>query len=172
MLPKLYFGYFAIVMVVISLLIITRKNPVHSILWMLALFFHIAGLYLFLNAEFLAAVQLILYAGAILVLFLFVIMMLNLKEEVVVDRFAGDWPIAIFVGGTILVLILLAISTLTQGPLGNYTIQAVQAETHARVLGRVLYTEYLFPFEIASLILLVAVVGAMVLAKKRRTEED
>ncbi len=169
MLPKLCFGYFSIVMVVISLLIITRKNPVHSILWMLALFFHIAALYLFLNAEFLAAVQLILYAGAILVLFLFVIMMLNLKKEVVDDRFAGDWSIAVFVGGTMLVLVLMAVSTLTQGPLGSYTIQAVQAETHARVLGRVLYTEYLFPFEIASLILLVAVVGAMVLAKKRRT---
>jgi|SRR5208283_1159527 len=172
MLPKLYFGYFSIVMVVISLLIITRKNPVHSILWMLALFFHIAGLYLFLNAEFLAAVQLILYAGAILVLFLFVIMMLNLKEEVLDDRFSGDWPIAVFVGGTILVLILIALIALTQGPLGSYTIQAIQAETHAKVLGRVLYTEYLFPFEIASLILLIAVVGAMVLAKKRRTEED
>lgn len=169
MLPKLYFGYFAIVMVAISLLIITRKNPVHSILWMLALFFHIAGLYLFLNAEFLAAVQLILYAGAILVLFLFVIMMLNLKKEVADERFKGDWSMAVFVGGTILVLILLAISTLTPGPLGNYTIAAVQAETHAKVLGRVLYTEYLFPFEIASLILLIAVVGAMVLAKKRRT---
>src|SRR5208282_3215223 len=130
MLPKLYFGYFSIVMVIISLLIITRKNPVHSILWMLALFFHIAGLYLFLNAEFLAAVQLILYAGAILVLFLFVIMMLNLKKEVMDDRFSGDWSIAVFVGGTMLVLILMAVSTFTQGPVGSYTIQAVQAETH------------------------------------------
>ena len=109
MLPKLCFGYFSIVMVVISLLIITRKNPVHSILWMLALFFHIAALYLFLDAEFLAAVQLILYAGAILVLFLFVIMMLNLKKEVEGDRFSGDWPIAVFVGGT-MGLILLAIT--------------------------------------------------------------
>ena len=168
MLPKFYFGYFSIVMVVISLLIITRKNPVHSILWMVVLFFHIAGLYLFLNAEFLAAVQLILYAGAILVLFLFVIMMLNLKKEVTVERFAGDWPIAIFVGGTILVCILLAITTLTHGPLGSYTIEAIQAETHAKVLGRELYTEFLFPFEIASLILLIAVVGAIVLAKKQK----
>jgi NADH-quinone oxidoreductase subunit J len=155
-------------MVVISLLIITRKNPVHSILWMLAMFFHIAGLYLFLNAEFLAAVQIILYAGAILVLFVFVIMMLNLKKEVTVERFSGDWPISIFIGGTILVLILLAISTLTHGPLGSYTIEFIQAETHARVLGRVLYTEFLFPFEIASLILLIAVVGAIVLAKKQK----
>lgn len=90
MLPKLFFGYFSIVMVVLSLLIITRRNPIHSILWMLVLFFHIAGLYLFLNAEFLAAVQMILYAGAILVLFLFVIMMLSLKKEVTVERFLGS----------------------------------------------------------------------------------
>lgn len=166
MIPKLFFGYFSIVMVALSLLIISRKNPIHSILWMLVLFFHIAGLYLFLNAEFLAAVQLILYAGAILVLFLFVIMMLNLKKEVAAERFAGDWPIAVFIVGTTLVLILVAIATFTHGPLGSYTIEAVQAETHAREIGRVLYTEYLFPFEVASLVLLVAVVGAIVLAKK------
>jgi len=154
--------------IILSLLIITRKNPVHSILWMLFLFFHIAGLYLFLNAEFLAAVQIILYAGAIMVLFLFVIMMLNLKKEVMVGRFARDWPVSVFVGGTILVCILLAITTLTHGPLGSYTIESIQAETHARVLGRALYTEFLLPFEIASLILLIAVVGAIVLAKKQK----
>jgi len=81
MLPVIFFIYFAVVMTALSILIITRKNPVNSVLWMLAMFFHIAALYLFLNAEFLAAVQLILYAGAILVLFLFVVMMLNLREE-------------------------------------------------------------------------------------------
>ena len=166
MLPKLFFGYFSFVMIVLSLLIISRRNPIHSILWMLVLFLHIAGLYLFLNAEFLAAVQMILYAGAILVLFLFVIMMLNLKKEVTVERFAGDWPIPVFIGGTMLVLIFLAIATLTHGPLGPYTIEVIQANTHAREIGGVLYTEYLLPFEVASLILLVAVVGAIVLAKK------
>jgi NADH-quinone oxidoreductase subunit J len=168
MLSKLFFGYFSVVMIVLSLVIITRRNPIHSILWMLLLFFHVAGLYLFLNAEFLAAVQMILYAGAILVLFLFVIMMLNLKREVTVERFSGEWPIAVFVGSTMLVLVFLALATLTHGPLGPYTIEAVQAETHAREVGRVLYTEFLFPFEIASLILLVAVVGAIVLAKKHK----
>ncbi|MBF0557714.1 MAG: NADH-quinone oxidoreductase subunit J [Nitrospirae bacterium] len=166
MIPKLFFGYFSVVMIVLSLLIISRKNPIHSILWMLVMFFHIAGLYLFLNAEFLAAVQLILYAGAILVLFLFVIMMLNLKKEVFAERYAGEWPVAVFIGGTMLVLILLALTSLTQGPLGSFTIGVVQADTHARAIGRALYTQYLLPFEVASLILLVAVVGALVLAKK------
>ncbi|MGD0282090.1 MAG: NADH-quinone oxidoreductase subunit J [Dissulfurispiraceae bacterium] len=168
MLPKVFFGYFSIAMIILSLLIITRRNPVHSILWMLVLFFHIAGLYLFLDAEFLAAVQLILYAGAILVLFLFVIMMLNLKREVTAERFSGEWPVAVFVVGSLLVLIFMAIATLTHGPLGRYTIEAIESGTHSRVIGGVLYTEFLFPFEIASLILLVAVVGAIVLAKKQK----
>jgi NADH-quinone oxidoreductase subunit J len=167
MLPKLFFGYFSIVMIVLSLLIITRRNPVHSVLWMLVLFFHIAGLYLFLNAEFLAAVQLILYAGAILVLFLFVIMMLNLKEELTAERFIGEWPIGVALGISILMFIYFTISKFIQGPAGQYTIEAIKKETHTKTIGKVLYTEYLFPFEIASLILLIAIVGAIVLAKKR-----
>jgi len=166
MLPKLFFGYFSIVMIVLSLLIITRRNPVHSVLWMLVLFFHIAGLYLFLNAEFLAAVQFILYAGAILVLFLFAIMMLNLKEELTAERFIGEWPIGVALGISILMLIYFTISKFIQGPAGQYTIEAIKKETHTKTIGKVLYTEYLFPFEIASLILLIAIVGAIVLAKK------
>lgn len=167
MLPKLFFGYFSVVMIALSLLIITRRNPVHSVLWMLVLFFHIAGLYLFLNAEFLAAVQLILYAGAILVLFLFVIMMLNLKEELTAERFIGEWPIGVALGISILMFIYFTISKFIQGPAGQYTIEAIKKETHTKTIGKVLYTEYLFPFEIASLILLIAIVGAIVLAKKR-----
>jgi NADH-quinone oxidoreductase subunit J len=165
--PQLFFAYFAIAMTVLSLLVITARNPVNSVLWMLALFFHIAGLYLFLNAEFLAAVQLILYAGAILVLFLFVIMMLNVKDEIIGKRFIKGWPIGIALVMSILVVIYFPISKLIQGPVGQYTIEAIKAETNSKVLGRVLYTDYLFPFEVASLILLIAIVGAMVLAKRR-----
>ncbi|MDI6802027.1 MAG: NADH-quinone oxidoreductase subunit J [Thermodesulfovibrionales bacterium] len=167
MLSKLFFGYFAVIMVALSLLVITRRNPVHSVLWMLVLFFHIAGLYLFLNAEFLAAVQVILYAGAILVLFLFVIMMLNIKVEITAERFIGEWPIGVALGLSILMLIYFTTSKLIQGPAGQFSIEAIKAETHTKALGKVLYTEYLFPFEIASLILLIAIVGAIVLAKKR-----
>jgi NADH-quinone oxidoreductase subunit J len=168
MLHRLFFGYFAIASVVLSLLIISRKNPVHSVLWMLALFFHIAGIYLFLNAEFIAAVQIILYAGAILVLFLFVVMMLNLKEEVTAERFGDAWPIGIVVGASLLVLVSFAITRLVQGPLGQYSVERIQAMTHTKAIGMVLYTEYLFPFEIASTILLIAIVGAIVLAKKSK----
>lgn len=169
MLPKIFFGYFAVAMVVLSLLVITRKNPVHSVLLMLGLFFHIAALYLFLNAEFLAAVQLILYAGAILVLFLFVIMMLNLREELEGEKFSGAWPLGVSIGVFILVLVLFALGSLTPGPSGPFTIEAIQAATHTKALGTVLYTEYLFPFEIASLVLLIAIIGAIVLAKRKTT---
>jgi len=167
MLPKLFFGYFAIVMVVLSLLIITRKNPVHSVLWTLVLFFHIAGMYIFLNAEFLAAVQIIIYAGAILVLFLFVIMMLNFKEELTAKRFIEEWPIGVALGVSILMFIFFKVSNIAQGPVGEFTIEAIKEETHTKALGRVLYTDYILPFEIVGVILLVAVVGAIVLAKKK-----
>ena len=165
--PQLFFGYFALSMTVLAVLIITVKNPVNSVLWMLAMFLHIAALYVFLNAEFLAAVQLILYAGAILVLFLFVIMMLNLKEEIAGARFRKGWPIGVALIASILLLIYFPLSKLIQASLGPYTIEAMKTETNSKALGTVLFTDYLFPFEIASLILLIAIVGAMVLAKRK-----
>jgi NADH-quinone oxidoreductase subunit J len=163
---QLYFAYFAVVLTALSVVIITRKNPVHSVVWMLVMFFHIAGLYLFLNAEFLAAVQVILYAGAILVLFLFVIMMLNIKEEVTAKRFIGLWPAGALLGVLFGVIVLFSLPAFKQGPAGPFSIEALKAVTPTKALGTLLYSEYLFPFEIASLILLIAIVGAMVLAKK------
>jgi len=167
MLPKLFFGYFAAVIVILSLLVVTRRNPVHSVMWMLLLFFHVAGMYLFLNAEFIAAIQVIVYAGAILVLFLFVVLLLNLREELKTERFITSWPAGLAVSFAILVSILSALRSFLPGPVGSYTVELVQKETDTRVLGRVLYTQYLFPFEIASLVLLISIIGAIVLAKKR-----
>jgi NADH-quinone oxidoreductase subunit J len=134
---------------------------------MLLLFFHIAGLYLFLNAEFIAAIQVIVYAGAILVLFLFVVLLLNLKEELSLRQIAASWPVAFFISALLFIAVTAALGAYVQGPAGKYSIDVVRSETHAKVLGKLLYTEYLFPFEIASLILLVAVVGAVVLAKRK-----
>ncbi|NTU42793.1 MAG: NADH-ubiquinone/plastoquinone oxidoreductase chain 6, partial [Nitrospirales bacterium] len=135
MIPQLLFGYFAVVITVLSVLVVTRRNPVHSVMWMLGLFFHIAALYLMLNAEFLAVVQVILYAGAILVLFLFVIMMLNLREEVNVERFIGEWPIGVALGLSLLMLVTFVISGLVKGPLGPFTIEAIRQETHTKAVG-------------------------------------
>ncbi|MHB8881484.1 MAG: NADH-quinone oxidoreductase subunit J family protein [Thermodesulfovibrionales bacterium] len=167
MLPQLIFGYFAAVIVLLSLLVITRKNPVHSVMWMLLLFFHIAAMYLFLNAEFIAAIQVIVYAGAILVLFLFVVLLLNLKEELEADRFVGSWPVAVLVSGGIFLGLASVLRSFVIGRQGSFTVELIQKVTHTKTLGLIMYTEYLFPFEIASLILLIAVIGAIVLAKKR-----
>ncbi len=167
MLPKLFFGYYAVVIVFLSILVITRRNPVHSVMWMLLLFFHIAGLYLFLNAEFIAAIQVIVYAGAILVLFLFVVLLLNLKEELKIDRFIGSWPAAFAIASAFFVLVSIALKSMVLAPSGKYSIAFIQEATHTKALGQLLYTEFLFPFEIASLVLLVAVIGSIVLAKRK-----
>jgi len=167
MLPKLFFAYYATVIIFLSILVVTRKNPVHSVMWMLLLFFHIASLYLFLNAEFIAAIQVIVYAGAILVLFLFVVLLLNLREELQVKRFIGSWPAGLFISAAALVLIMSAMRAFVPGPAGIYSIEYIKNATHTKALGQVLYTDFLFPFEIASLVLLVAIIGAIVLAKRK-----
>ncbi len=164
---ELIFLYLAAVIIVLSVLIVTRRNPVHSVLFMLLLFFHIAGLYLTLNAEFLAAIQMIVYAGAILVLFLFVVLLLNLKEELTVGRYIGSWPLGLSAALALLLMVLLSLRSFIAGPEGRFSAEAIRAETNAKILGRVLFTEYLYPFEIVSVVLLVAIIGAIVLAKKR-----
>jgi NADH-quinone oxidoreductase subunit J len=167
-LPQLFFIYFAVTMTALSVLVVTRKNPVHSVLWMLVLFLHIAGLYLFLNAEFLAAVQIIVYAGAILVLFLFVIMLLNLRKDEVEEKFHRQWPVSAGLGVILLILVVLTVRKISVlPPLGEFSIAAVKAEGSIMTIGKVLFTRYLLPFEIASLILLVAIIGAVILAKKK-----
>lgn len=167
MLLKLFFAYFATAIIILSLLVVTRKNPVHSVMWMLLLFFHIAGLYLFLNAEFIAAIQVIVYAGAILVLFLFVVLLLNLREELRIKRFIGSWPAGLFISAALLVIIINVVRSFMLAPPGKYSIEFIQKETHTKALGKILFTDFLFPFEIVSIILLVAIIGAIVLAKKR-----
>ncbi|GAB4534642.1 MAG: NADH-quinone oxidoreductase subunit J [Thermodesulfovibrionia bacterium] len=166
--PQLLFTYLALAITILSLVVITRRNPVHAVLWMLVLFIHLAVLYLTLDAEFLAAIQMIIYAGAILVLFLFVIMLLDVKEAVAEKRFISRWPIALVIGiGLMLFFILVLKETSIYPQLGPYSIERIQSEGNIMVIGRVLYTDYLLPFEIASVVLLVAIIGAVVLAKRR-----
>ncbi len=168
MLPKLFFVYFAVMIIVLSLLVVTRKNLVHSIMWMLLLFIHIGGLYLFLNAEFLAAIQIIVYAGAILVLFLFVVLLLNIREEFGQRWFIRSWQGRGFVAAALLLAIMLALQYIVLAPMGKYSIDYIQRETHAKVLGTVLFNEYVFPFMIIALVLFVPMIAAVVLAIKRR----
>src|SRR5512139_2469685 len=168
MINQLIFLYFAAVIIVYAVLTITRRNPVHSVLFMLLLFFHIAGVFVLLNAEFLAAVQLIVYAGAILILYLFVVMLLSVDREVKAARANRFWPwlmgFGLIIAGEIALLVLRGSFPADRG-------QAVKtAGAGVKELGVELYTKYLVPFEIASVILLVGLVGAVMLAKKRTTE--
>lgn len=167
MINQIFFAYLAIAILALSLFIITRKNPVHSVLGMLFMFIHVGALYLFLNAEFLAAVQVIVYAGAILVLFLFAIMILNIKEELQTELFIGSWVMAIPVVAALIIMLFLGLRTVKPGYTGTHTIEYIKTMTHTKAFGRELFANYLLPFEVVSLILLVAIVGAIVLSKRR-----
>jgi len=167
MIPQLFFIYFAFAITGLSLLVVTRKNPVHSVLWMLLLFFHIASLYLFLNAEFMAAMQVIVYAGGILVLFLFVVLLMNLRDELRIGKYIGAGPTGFTFAAALFVVVIMSLRSFVAAPPGIYSIDLIKSETHAKVLGKLMYTEFLYPFEITSLILLVAIIGAIVLAKRR-----
>ena len=167
MMNKIIFIYFALVIVVSAILTITRRNPVHSIMFMLLLFFHIAGLFVLLHAEFLAAVQLIVYAGAILILYLFVVMLLNVDKESSAARANRFWPWMIAFGLLLAGEIMLLIS---RGVFPAETGQSMSlAGTGVKELGIVLYQKYLIPFEIASVILLVGLIGAVMLAKRKES---
>jgi NADH-quinone oxidoreductase subunit J len=166
----LFFFYFAGVIVATSVLVVALRNPVYSALSLLIMFFHVAGLYVTLHAEFLAAVQIIVYAGAILVLYLFVVMLLSLKRE---ERYHGQFPVAAMLGVAILaeVLVLAFQRGFPPSPGGEASADrgapaAAEAAGNTETIGEALYSTYLFPFEVASLILLVAMIGAIVLAKR------
>lgn len=165
-LSQFFFLYHALVIIATGIMAVTRKSPVHSVIFMLVMFFHIAGLYLFLNAEFIAALQVVVYAGAILVLFLFVIFLLNLRSDKLEQRNIANWPASAVLAVFLFVTIAMATKGIKAGPSGKYTIEYIQEVSHIKAVGTLLYTEYIFPFEVASLILLVAMVGAITLAKK------
>ncbi len=172
------FYYMAAASVVSALLAVTRKNPVHSMLWVLALFLHMAGMFLLLDAEFLAAVQVIVYAGAILIFYLFVVMLLDLPDEEARPRFGRHWPFAALVGLSFAALAWLARSDMDLFEVG-IAATPVAAPVAAPVavevpplgsledLGMELFGPFALPFEMASLVLLAAIVGAIVLARRR-----
>ncbi len=168
MMNQLIFLYFAAVILVSAVLVITRRNPVHSVMFMLLLFFHIAGVFVLLNAEFLAAVQLIVYAGAILILYLFVVMLLNVDRESSASRANRFWPWMIGFGLLIASEVMLLVARSTFPAEEGKTMQI--AGSGIRELGISLYQNYLVPFEAASIILLVGLVGAVMLAKKRTND--
>jgi NADH-quinone oxidoreductase subunit J len=161
---QLLFFYFGSMVVGTATLVVTLRNPVYSAMSLLIMFFHVAGLFVLLNAEFIAAIQVLVYAGAILVLYLFVVMLLNLKRE---ERYHQQYLLGAFLGVVILSeLVLVLFGTRFQSPIGPYTPSEIQAIGNTEAVGKALFTTYLLPFEVASLVLLVAMIGAIVLAKR------
>ena len=156
------FFYMAGASVTSAILAVTRKNPVHSMLWVLALFLHVAGIFLVLNAEFLAAVQIIVYAGAILIFYLFIVMLLDLSGEETRPRFGKHWPFAVIAGlfFSIMVLYVKVEPTIAKD---------LSAENLEQI-GTQLFGPFALPFEIVSLVLLAAIIGAVVLARRRSAE--
>lgn len=158
------FFYLATIIVGASLLVVLLRNPVYSTISLLVMFAHVSGLYVLLNAEFIAAVQVVVYAGAILVLYLFVVMLLNVKRE---ERFQRQLVPALFIVGLLLVeVIVVFFGGRFAGLTGTFPAERVQSVGNTTAIGQLLFTQYLFPFEVASLLLLAAMVGAILLAKK------
>lgn len=160
------FCYFATVIVTTAILVIASRKPVNSALALLVMFFHVAGLFVLLDAEFIAAVQIIVYAGAILVLYLFVLMLLNLKtEERFLHRRYAFWIFfALLAAGQAFFLLL---RSPFAGKPGDVTPEKVTQFGHAYTIGIVLFNDYFLPFEIVGVFLLGAIIGAIVLAKDR-----
>jgi NADH-quinone oxidoreductase subunit J len=161
MFEYLVFFFFAAVAVIFALVVITNRNPVVSALALVVSFFALAVMYVLLDAPFLAALQVIVYAGAIMVLFLFVIMLLNLqhKHEPMthpIQQFLGYATSAAFVIGLVYYLAKYA----------AYTVPASPFYTDARLIGVALFESYIFPFEMVSILLLAAIVGALQLSSR------
>ncbi|MFP6614423.1 MAG: NADH-quinone oxidoreductase subunit J [Pirellulales bacterium] len=164
------FYYLAVASVASAMLAVTRRDPVHSMLWVLALFLHVAGIFLLLSAEFLAAVQVIVYAGAILVFYLFVLMLLDVPDEETGSRFSAHWPLAAAggLGLTALVWIAQIESAGTWSEVSR-TVERPHAGSLVEV-GQAIFGPFALPFEMTSLVLLAAIVGAVVLARRRTAE--
>ena len=168
MIATIAFYLFATLTIVPALCVIFARNPVHSVLWLILAFFNAAGLMLLLGAEFIAMLVVIVYVGAVAVLFLFVVMMLNIDFAQLRSGFSRNLPFGIIIALVLAFEIVVAIMSHKEGPaLGGSQI-ATPNQPNIVSLGQLLYSRYLFPFEIAGLILLVAMIGAIVLTHRKR----
>ena len=153
------------IMLIGGILVITRKNPVHSALALITVLLAQAAIYLMLYAPFVAGVQIILYAGGIMVLFLFVIMLVNIDRAAKERTFNSQWFVGI-VAATALGGLFVAVYTKGNSIFPEHALSVIENDNTQKV-ATMLYGQYMFAFEIASLLLLVAIIGAVVMAKKR-----
>ena len=169
MFETVVFYVFAAILLAAALRVITARNPVHAALYLVLAFFTAAAIWLLLRAEFLAITLVLVYVGAVMVLFLFVVMMLDINLERLREGFWKNLPLAVVVGG---VMAFEMVAVLAQRYFGVPTrTPLVPADySNTKELGRVLYTQYVYAFEIAAVILLVAIIAAIALTLRRRKD--
>jgi len=162
------FWFFSVILVIAAICVITARNPVHSALFLVLAFFTAAGLWMLLRAEFLAIALVLVYVGAVMVLFLFVVMMLDVNLEQLRAGFWGNLPLALAVGAVMVVEMIAIIvrgfvETRAPGDPGS-------GYSNTKALGHVLYTDYAYPLELAAVLLLVAIVVAIALTLRKRKD--
>lgn len=171
MIEQFFFYMFAIVAIVSAVLVISVRNPVHSAFYLIVCFLQVAAIFILLRSPFLAAVQVFIYVGAIMVLFLFAVLVLDIGREQFRERFHGQTvPALVAIAGLFVVMGILLVSGRITAPLGPFDEPALMKNTE--VIGKSLYTSYIFPFEIVSILLLIALIGAVVLVMRERGKEN
>ena len=170
-LQEVAFGLLALISVVAALMVVSAKNPVHSVLFLITVFFSAAGMFVLMGAEFLAMLLVVVYVGAVAVLFLFVVMMLDVDFVALRQGFARYMPIGLAVGVVLLIeMVLVAVTVAEHGAAAKNAAPLVptQALPNAEAIGQVLYTDYVYLFEAAGMVLLLAMIGAIVLTLRHR----
>ena len=168
MIASIAFYLFATLTIAPAIAVVFARNPVHSVLWLILAFFNAAGLMLLVGAEFIAMLLVIVYVGAVAVLFLFVVMMLDIDFASLRSGFTRNLPFGILIALVLIAEILIAVSAWKAGPAMSGRHIPATAQPNIVAFGQLLYSRYLFPFEIAGLILLVAMIGAIVLTHRKR----
>ena len=169
----LTFYIFSFVMLLSSLMVISTKNPVHSVLFLILAFLNAAGIFVILHAEFLAMILIIVYVGAVAVLFLFVVMMLDIKTTIEKSNILQYMPIGLFIGFVFIAeLVIVLINTkleLSNMQILSNPLNKFAELSNTKAIGSILYTDYILHFQLAGVILLVAMIGSIVLTLRERT---
>ncbi len=172
MIDVIAFYLFATVVIAAGVMVIASRNPVHSVLWLILAFFSAAGLFVLLGAEFIAMILLIVYVGAVAVLFLFVVMMLDINFSELRGGFLKYLPIGATIGLILLAELVLIVGTWQSAPGSGEAVSAptppLLEQDNTSALGALIYTDYIYAFQAAGLILLVAMIGAIVLTHRSR----
>ncbi len=164
------FYLFGAVLLVSGLVVITARNPVHGVLFLVLAFFTASAIWLLLRAEFLAIALVVVYVGAVMVLFLFVVMMLDINLERVREGFWRNLPLALVVGGVMVFEMITVIALRYFDLFPEKVLPPPSGYSNTRELGKVLYTDYAYAFEIAAVVLLVAIIAAISLTLRRRKD--